>query len=190
MKNYTLEQRNNAKNKINKLLALANDKAATDNEKSTALQMAKKLADKYGFSIVSGRSNSNNNSTNSNADIIWNKYTVKMYDKKLVDWILAGAGYLYIVGKDYFEVRGSFDINAFSKIYKEIFKSYEKALKFAKDDSFKWERKDSVNFKKIFCVGIYQGFKEEYNEFFIDDYAYESGYDLGIKYKSFRKEAK
>ena len=41
----------NPKDKINKLLALANDKAATPAEKETALSMAKKLADKYGMRI-------------------------------------------------------------------------------------------------------------------------------------------
>ncbi len=43
-----------AKEKINKLLRLANDKGATESERETALDMANKLASKFSFKIQRG----------------------------------------------------------------------------------------------------------------------------------------
>lgn len=185
MNNYTIDQRNNAKNKINKLLALANDRAATDSEKDTALQMANKLAEKYGFTI---KKNENNPVDVNNTNNQWNKYTVKMYDKKFVSWILHGLGYKSIVRDKYFEVCGDFDINTFSKLYKEVYKGYCDALNRAKMEAFSWNKSESIRFKKVFCIGLSHGASGEYISLYKEYFVYEIGYEFGAKFQNLRKE--
>ena len=63
-----------AKEKINKLLRLANDKGATSSERDTALEMANKLASKFGMKIQKGAPSTSNQNNAGPATLNKNRY--------------------------------------------------------------------------------------------------------------------
>lgn len=122
-----------AKEKITKLLRLANDKGATSSERDTALEMANKLASKYGFKIQKGTPCSgyakNPTTLNKNTYI----FDLNCFNKKFVNFLFAGLGI-----KDYFRTGKktvsfddyrNFNVDEFKKFYKKFVSVYYKLKK-------------------------------------------------------------
>lgn len=139
--------RNQAKEKIEKLLRLANNKGATSSERDTALEMATKLASKHGFRIQKAApSNSTsdkfekilNNIRYNSQNVQKNRYEFDLncFNKKFVSFLLGILGI-----KDYFftgrktviayECR-KFDVDSFKKFYKKFVSVYYKLKKESK----------------------------------------------------------
>ena len=83
-----------AKEKINKLLRLANDKGATSSERDTALKMANKLASKYGFRIQKGAPSTSNQNNAGPATLNKNRYEFDLncFNKKFVNFLFEILG--------------------------------------------------------------------------------------------------
>ena len=193
---YTVEERTKAREKVIKLLALASNHAATDAEKETALQMARKLASKYSFLILEpdkhtdniGKAGKTTKQEYTEKKEQWNSYTVKSYDRKFVDWLLSGLGYKHIAFDNAFQVFGEFDINSFSAYYREIRKLYDNALYAEKISVYGWNRTMSKDFKKFFYCGLHDGAQDKHNDLFARFFGYEAGFECGKKFQSLRKE--
>lgn len=195
---YTVEERAKAREKVIKLLALAANNAATDAEKDTALQMARKLAFKYSFRIVEpgermdmgnvSKANETTEQEYTEKKERWATYTVKSYDRKFVDWLLSGLGYKHIAYDRSFQVLGEFDINSFSIYYREIRKLYNIALSATKLSSCGWTRTNSKQFKTLFCCGLRGGAKGQHNDILARGFGYEAGFECGKKFQPLRKE--
>lgn len=208
---FTVEERAKAREKVVKLLALAANHAATEAEKDTALQMARKLAAKYSFRIMEpgermdigniskadGTPKYEEHSYNDFAKRYaeqktekYKAYKVKSYDRKFIEWILSGLGYHFVTFDDCFQVKGEFDIDSFSAYYKEIRKLYDVALSAEKLRSYGWSRTTSKEFKKFFSYGLRHGAEGKYNDIFTRVPGYEVGFDCGKKFQSLRKEGR
>lgn len=133
-----------AKEKINKLLKLANDKGATESERSTALEMANKIASKHGYKI---QKVAPQNSTSDKFEEILNniRYNSKKIQKNRYEFDLNCfnkkhvTAFINIIGfNDYFftgkktviiYTYKKFDVEAFKKFYKDFVSHYYKGLK-------------------------------------------------------------
>ena len=124
-----------AKEKINKLLRLANDKGATSSERDTALEMAKKLATKYGFRIQKGAPSTSNQNNAGPATLNKNRYEFDLncFNKKFVNFLFEVLGI-----KDWFwygkkTIRcydyRNFNVDEFKKFYKKFVSVYYKIKK-------------------------------------------------------------
>lgn len=122
-----------AKEKINKLLALANDKGATASEKETALDLANKLASRYSFKIQKGNASTSYNS----ATLITYYFDIKCFNKKLVGKLLSyfGIENWELIGKKIvsFKTTKEFDVNRFREYYKRLHPIYNRERKYHKD---------------------------------------------------------
>ena len=149
--------RNKAIDRINKLLALANNRAAAPGEKENALEAASKLAAKFGLKIVKGNSASSTPSKNQFFDY---EFYVKCFDKKFLDLLfrLLGADKWQFIGGNRVYVRFTnieFNQEAFAKFYKKFVSVYYKNLKEAKAYNFMWNRSDT----KRYCEEFFFNFK-------------------------------
>ena len=124
-----------AKEKINKLLRLANDKGATSSERDTALEMATKLATKYGFRIQKGAPSTSNQNNAGPSILNKNRYEFDLncFNKKFVNFLFEVLGI-----KDWFSygkktVRcydyRNFNVDEFKKFYKKFVSVYYKIKK-------------------------------------------------------------
>lgn len=124
-----------AKEKINKLLRLANDKGATPSERDTALEMASKLASKYGMKIQKGAPSTSNQNNAGPATLNKNRYEFDLncFNKKFVNFLFDGLGiktwFWYgkktVVLVDY----RNFNVDEFKKFYKKFVSVYYKLKK-------------------------------------------------------------
>ena len=124
-----------AKEKINKLLRLANDKGATSSERDTALEMANKLASKFGMKIQKGAPYTSNQNNVGPATLNKNRYEFDLncFNKKFVNFLFAGLGikvwYWYgkktVVVVDYRNI----NVDEFKKFYKKFVSVYYKLKK-------------------------------------------------------------
>ena len=125
--------KNQAKEKITKLLRLANDKGATPSERDTALEMASKLASKYGFKIQKGTPCSGY--VKNPTTLHRNEYTFDLncFNKKFVNFLFMGLGIKnwFWIGKKTvsFDDYRNFDIVTFQKFYKKFVSVYYKLKK-------------------------------------------------------------
>ena len=125
--------RTQAKEKITKLLRLANDKGATSSERDTALEMANKLASKYGFKIQKGTPYSGyaKNPTTLNKNTY--NFDLNCFNKKFVNFLFAGLGIKnwFWIGKKTvsFDDYRNFNVVAFQKFYKKFVSVYYKLKK-------------------------------------------------------------
>lgn len=116
-----------AKEKINKLLRLANDKGATASEKETALEMANKIAAKFGFKIQKGNPAPTAPVYN-RPEVYTYQFDLGCFNKKLVDKLLSYLGIFdwELIGKKTvrFVSTRKFDVDMFKKYYKKFHPVY------------------------------------------------------------------
>lgn len=148
--------KNQAIEKINKLLRLANNSAATEGEKNNALEMAKRIAEKNGLKIVKG--------SNQDRPVYKNKFYhfhVNCYEKSLVEIIMKELGILWTYNKYNKEIcfNTSRDFNEveFKKFYKVAASVYNRVLKRSKEHGYggRGSRKD---FDNLFSAVFHDGF--------------------------------
>lgn len=124
-----------AKEKINKLLRLANDKGATSSERDTALEMAMKLATKYGFRIQKGAPSTSNQNNAGPATLNKHRYEFDLncFNKKFVNFLFDGLGiknwFLYGKKTISFDDYRNFNVDEFKKFYKKFVSVYYKLKK-------------------------------------------------------------
>ena len=181
--------RNQAKEKIEKLLRLANNKGATSSERDTALEMATKLASKHGFRIQKAApSNSTsdkfeeilNNIRYNSQKVQKNRYEFDLncFNKKFVSFLFNILGI-----KDYFFTGRKtvivydyrkFDVDNFKSYYKHFVSSY-----YALKGNFGLKEKEFFeNFSKEFTNGYYSSYPE--------NLIYRCSYNLGHNLKNTR----
>ena len=126
-----------AKEKINKLLRLANDKGATSSERDTALEMATKLATKYGFRIQKGAPSTSNQNNAGPATLNKNRYEFDLncFNKKFVNFLFEVLGikdwFWYGKKTVRFNDYRNFNVDEFKKFYKKFVSVYYKIKKTA-----------------------------------------------------------
>lgn len=128
--------------KIKKILALANDKAAAPGERENALELAQKLANKYGLKIEKGTSNSKSTSTYKRNENPYSFYPKYAYSKiiRAMYAVIVAAGFKAVIIREGRKLVGigyffSCDINSeLDKIYKEICKSCDNYKKTKKEE--------------------------------------------------------
>lgn len=124
-----------ANEKINKLLRLANDKGATSSERDTALEMATKLATKYGFRIQKGAPSTSNQNNAGPATLNKHRYEFDLncFNKKFVNFLFVGLGikdwYWYGKKTVSFDDYRNFNVDEFKKFYKKFVSVYYKLKK-------------------------------------------------------------
>ena len=124
-----------AKEKINKLLRLANDKGATESERETALDMANKLASKFSFKIQRGTpsQHSQETFTRPTAEKFHYEFDLNCFNKKFVSFLLGyfGLKMWFQVGKKgvRFDSYIRFNVDEFKKFYKKFVSVYYKTKK-------------------------------------------------------------
>lgn len=125
--------RTQAKEKITKLLRLANDKGATSSERDTALEMANKLASKYGFKIQKGTPCSDYAKNPTTLKKNTYNFDLNCFNKKFVNFLFVGLGIKnwFWIGKKTvnFDDYRNFDVVAFQKFYKKFVSIYYKLKK-------------------------------------------------------------
>ncbi len=124
-----------AKEKINKLLRLANDKGATESERETALDMANKLASKFSFKIQRGTPSQHSQETFTRPTVekFHYEFDLNCFNKKFVSFLLGyfGLEMWYQVGKKgvRFDSYIKFNVDEFKKFYKKFVSVYYKMKK-------------------------------------------------------------
>lgn len=162
--------RTQAKEKITKLLRLANDKGATSSERDTALEMANKLASKYGFRIQKGALSTSNQSNVGPATLNKKRYEFDLncFNKKFVNFLFAGLGikdwYWYGKKTISFDDYRNFNVDEFKKFYKKFVSVYYKLKKEVGRGLTEAEYFDS------FCYYFQNGaaYSRSYNFFYTD----------------------
>ena len=165
-----------AKEKINKLLRLANDKGATESERETALDMANKLASKFSFKIQRGTPSQHSQETSTRPTVEWFHYEFDLncFNKKFVSFLLGyfGIKMWYQVGKKgvRFDSYIRFNVDEFKKFYKKFVSVYYKTKKLYgyPEADFFWY------FTASFSSG-YRHFQE-------DTVSFTAAYDLGKEF--------
>ena len=165
-----------AKEKINKLLRLANDKGATESERETALDMANKLASKFSFKIQRGTPSQHSQETSTRPTVEWFHYEFDLnsFNKKFVSFLLGyfGIKMWYQVGKKCvrFDSYIKFNVDEFKKFYKKFVSVYYKTKKLYgyPEADFFWY------FTASFSSG-YRHFQE-------DTVSFRSAYELGKEF--------
>ena len=124
-----------AKEKINKLLRLANDKGATESERETALDMANKLASKFSFKIQRGTPSQHSQETSIRPTVekFHYEFDLNCFNKKFVSFLLGyfGLKMWFQVGKKgvRFDSYVRFNVDEFKKFYKKFVSVYYKTKK-------------------------------------------------------------
>lgn len=162
-----------AKEKINKLLSLANDKGATESERETALDIANKLASKFSFKIQRGTpsQHSQESFTRPVVEKFCYEFYLNCFNKKFVNFLLGffGIKNWSMSGKNsvLFISYIKFNVDEFKKFYKKFVSVYYKTKKLYgyPESDFFWY------FTASFSSG-YRHFQEDTASF---DAAYELG---------------
>ena len=165
-----------AKEKINKLLRLANDKGATESERETALDMANKLASKFSFKIQRGTpsQHSQETSTRPTVEKFCYEFYLNCFNKKFVSFLLGffGIKNWSMSGKNsvLFISYIKFNVDEFKKFYKKFVSVYYKTKKLYgyPEADFYWY------FTASFSSG-YRHFQE-------DTVSFSSAYELGKEF--------
>ena len=165
-----------AKEKINKLLRLANDKGATESERETALDMANKLASKFSFKIQRGTPSQHSQETSTRPTVEWFHYEFDLncFNKKFVSFLLGyfGLKMWFQVGKKgvRFDSYIRFNVDEFKKFYKKFVSVYYKTKKLYgyPEADFLW----------YFTASFSSG----YSHFQEDTVSFRSAYELGKEF--------
>ena len=165
-----------AKEKINKLLRLANDKGATESERETALDMANKLASKFSFKIQRGTPSQHSQETFTRPTVekFHYEFDLNCFNKKFVSFLLRYFGIIewYQVGKKgvCFDSYIRFNVDEFKKFYKKFVSVYYKTKKLYEYPEVYF----FLYFKTSFSSG-YRHFQE-------DTVSFRSAYELGKEF--------
>ena len=165
-----------AKEKINKLLRLANDKGATESERETALDMANKLASKFSFRIQRGTPSQHSQETSARPVVekFCYEFYLNCFNKKFVSFLLSffGIKNWSMSGKNsvLFISYIKFNVDEFKKFYKKFVSVYYKTKKLYgyHEADFYWY------FTASFSSG-YRHFQE-------DTVSFTAAYDLGKEF--------
>lgn len=165
-----------AKEKINKLLRLANDKGATESERETSLDMANKLASKFSFKIQRGTpsQHSQETSTRPTVEKFHYEFDLNCFNKKFVSFLLRYFGIMewYQVGKKCvrFDSYIKFNVDEFKKFYKKFVSVYYKTKKLydIPEADFYW----------YFAASFSSG----YRNFQKDTVSFTAAYELGKEF--------
>ena len=165
-----------AKEKINKLLRLANDKGATESERETALDMANKLASKFSFKIQRGTPSQHSQETFTRPTVekFCYEFYLNCFNKKFVSFLLGffGIKNWAMSGKNsvLFISYIKFNVDEFKKFYKKFVSVYYKTkmLYGCSEPDFFWY------FTASFSSG-YRHFQE-------DTVSFTAAYDLGKEF--------
>ena len=165
-----------AKEKINKLLRLANDKGATESERETALDMANKLASKFSFKIQRGTPSQHSQETFTRPVVekFCYEFYLNCFNKKFVSFLLGffGIKNWAMSGKNsvLFISYIKFNVDEFKKFYKKFVSVYYKTKKLYgyPEADFFWY------FTASFSSG-YRHFQE-------DTVSFSSAYELGKEF--------
>lgn len=165
-----------AKEKINKLLRLANDKGATSSERDTALEMAKKLATKYGFRIQKGAPCSGYVKNPTTLKKNTYNFDLNCFNKKFVNFLFDGLGiknwYWYGKKTISFDDYRNFNVDEFKKFYKKFVSVYYKLKKEV------GRGLTEVEYFDTFCYYFAKGAVNEVNS---NEY-YAKAYELGHQF--------
>lgn len=162
-----------AKEKINKLLRLANDKGATESERETALEMANKLASKFSFKIQRSTPSQHSQETSVRPTVekFHYEFDLNCFNKKFVSFLLRYFGIIewYQIGKKrvHFVSYIKINVDEFKKFYKKFVSVYYKTKKFydLPESDFFWYftasfssgythfQKDTTSFTSAFELG-------------------------------------
>lgn len=181
--------RNQAKEKIEKLLRLANNKGATSSERDTALEMATKLASKYGFRIQKAASSNStsdkfeeilNNIRYNSQNVKKNRYEFDLncFNKKFVSFLfdILGIPDYFFTGRKtviVYEYR-KFDVDNFKSYYKHFVSSYyglKKQMNLSEKEFFEM-------YKEQFRIGYFHCMP--------DDHEFKSAYMNGFNLSNCR----
>ena len=165
-----------AKEKINKLLRLANDKGATEFERETALDMANKLASKFSFKIQRGTPSQHSQETFTRPVVekFCYEFYLNCFNKKFVSFLLGffGIKNWTMSGKNsvLFISYIKFNVDEFKKFYKKFVSVYYKTKKLYgyPESDFFWY------FTASFSSG-YRHFQE-------DTVSFTAAYELGKEF--------
>lgn len=165
-----------AKEKINKLLRLANDKGATESERETALDMANKLASKFSFKIQRGTPSQHSQETFTRPTVekFHYEFDLNCFNKKFVSFLLRYFGIMewYQIGKKGVRFTSYIKINVdeFKKFYKKFVSVYYKTKKFydIPEADFYW----------YFAASFSSG----YRNFQKDTVSFTAAYELGKEF--------
>ena len=165
-----------AKEKINKLLRLANDKGATESERETALDMANKLASKFSFKIQRGTPSQHSQETFTRhvVEKFLYEFYLNCFNKKFVSFLLGffGIKNWSMSGKNsvLFISYIKFNVDEFKKFYKKFVSVYYKTKKLYgyPESDFFWY------FTASFSSG-YRHFQE-------DTVSFTAAYELGKEF--------
>ena len=165
-----------AKEKINKLLRLANDKGATESERETALDMANKLASKFSFKIQRGTPSQHSQETFTRPVVekFCYEFYLNCFNKKFVSFLLGffGIKNWAMSGKNsvLFISYIKFNVDEFKKFYKKFVSVYYKTKKLYgyPEADFYWY------FTASFSSG-YRHFQE-------DTVSFTAAYELGKEF--------
>ena len=165
-----------AKEKINKLLRLANDKGATESERETALDMANKLASKFSFKIQRGTPSQHSQETFTRQVVekFCYEFYLNCFNKKFVSFLLGffGIKNWAMSGKNLvlFISYIKFNVDEFKKFYKKFVSVYymTKKLYGCSEPDFFWY------FTASFSSG-YRHFQE-------DTVSFTAAYELGKEF--------
>ena len=165
-----------AKEKINKLLRLANDKGATESERETALDMANKLASKFSFKIQRGTPSQHSQETFTRPTVnqFHYEFDLNCFNKKFVSFLLGyfGLKMWYQVGKKgvRFDSYIKFNVDEFKKFYKKFVSVYYKTKKLYGYPEF--------DFFWYFTASFSSG----YRHFQEDTVSFTAAYELGKEF--------
>lgn len=165
-----------AKEKINKLLRLANDKGATESERETALDIANKLASKFSFKIHRGTPSQHSQETFTRPVVekFCYEFYLNCFNKKFVSFLLGffGIKNWSMSGKNsvLFISYIKFNVDEFKKFYKKFVSVYYKTKKLYgyPESDFFWY------FTASFSSG-YRHFQE-------DTVSFTAAYELGKEF--------
>ena len=165
-----------AKEKINKLLRLANDKGATESERETALDMANKLASKFSFKIQRGTPSQHSQETFTRPVVekFCYEFYLNCFNKKFVSFLLGffGIKNWSMSGKNsvLFISYIKFNVDEFKKFYKKFVSVYYKTKKL-------------YNCHEPDCFWYFTAsFSSGYRHFQEDTVSFIAAYDLGKEF--------
>lgn len=180
--------RNTAKDKIYKLLRLANDKGATESERDNALKMAEKLASKYSFKIEKSIRLCHFAGVETAAEVktkykvVRYEFELKCFNKKLVTYLLeqlnskSYSGYIFLKPNTVVVyTEKEFDTAAFKKFYSKFVNLYHRERIHHKEYS-------AEDFYLYFIASFRHGVISEQ----VNTAAIQSAMKLGQEFRDFR----
>ncbi len=141
--------------KINKLLTLASNNAATEGEKNNALEMANKIASKHGLKIVKREEQKPMQKSN---EYKAKFFTVSYFDQYIVIPVLKILNIKFKCNPNTKEIlsfnMSDKDIETFKVLYKALYKEYASRLNRNKRFKSEWTRSDTKSYRRLFLIAL------------------------------------